>query len=288
MRLACVAQGGATTAAVLHGDEIVPIDGFADVGELLAARERGIAAARDALARASSARSAGPPLCPVQGAPAVVCVGHNYRSHIEEMGREMPREPTLFPKLPRALTAPYADIVLPAASAAVDYEGELVVVIGRAGRDILAEDAWAHVGGLTLMNDVSMRDYQWRTTQWFAGKSWQASTPVGPVVVTPDELDVEALELRVTVNGELRQRARFDDLVFDVPKLVADVSTIVELRPGDLIATGTPGGVGAALEPRQLLADGDVVRVEIDGIGALENRFVAAVPAAAAHEEALA
>jgi acylpyruvate hydrolase len=159
----------------------------------------------------------------------------------------------------------------------VDYEGELAVVIGSGGRDIPVERAWESVAGLTVMNDVSMRDYQRRTLQWFAGKTFEACTPVGPCVVTLDELgdlgDLGDLELRTTVNGELRQQAAVGDLVFDVPALVADLSSIVTLRAGDIIATGTPGGVGDGMEPKRYLADGDVVEVSIERIGSIRNRF---------------
>jgi acylpyruvate hydrolase len=211
-------------------------------------------------------------LCPVLEPGAVVCVGLNYRTHILEMGRELPEEPTLFSKLPRALTDPYADIELPAASAKWDYEAELAIVIGSGGRNIAYEEAWSHVAGLTILNDVTARDYQRRTIQWFAGKTFQRSTPVGPWIVTPDELgDLSERELRLTVNGEERQRATLGDLVFDVPALVADLSRIVELEPGDMIATGTPGGVG---EPQgTFLHPGDEVEVSIDGIGAIRNTF---------------
>jgi acylpyruvate hydrolase len=211
-------------------------------------------------------------LRPILAPEAVVCVGLNYRTHILEMGRELPTEPTLFSKLPRALTDPYADVELPAASDRIDYEAELAAVIGKGGRDIAVEDAWDHVAGLTVLNDVTARDFQRRTIQWFAGKTFQASTPIGPWLVTTDELgDLGGRELRLTVNGQQRQRARLDDLVFDVPTLVADLSRIIELQPGDVIATGTPGGVG---EPQELfLRDGDVVEVSIDGIGAIRNTF---------------
>jgi acylpyruvate hydrolase len=211
-------------------------------------------------------------LRPVLRPGAVVCVGLNYRTHILEMGRELPKEPTLFSKLPRALTDPYAEVPLPAVSERVDYEGELAAVIGVGGRDIPRERAWEHVAGLTVLNDVTVRDFQRRTIQWFAGKTFEATTPFGPAVVTLDELgDPAARELQVTVNGEERQRAVLGDLVFDVPALVADLSRIVTLEPGDLIATGTPGGVG---EPQgRFLEDGDVVEVSIEGIGCVRNRF---------------
>jgi acylpyruvate hydrolase len=275
MRLATLNRDGVPHAVVIVDDRAVPIDGYRDVGELL----RAGAAGREA---AQTAATDGEPhpfedgdlLRPVLHPGAVVCVGLNYRTHILEMGRELPTVPTLFAKLDRALTNPYADVELPRPSDKVDYEGELAVIIGTGGRDIAAEDALAHVAGVTVLNDITARDYQRRTIQWFAGKTFQRSTPVGPWMVTLDEVGaLEERELRCSVNGEERQRASLGDLVFDVPSLVADISMIVELEPGDLIATGTPGGVG---EPQgRFLADGDVVEVSIDGIGTLRNTFVA-------------
>jgi acylpyruvate hydrolase len=280
MRLATLNRDGGTAAAVLaEGGASVIRDGggspaYRDVGTLLADEE--------GMRKAWEAIDAGPfeqyqetdLLRPVLNPGAVVCVGLNYKTHILEMGRDLPESPTYFAKLSRALTGPFAEVPLPEASERVDYEGELAVVIGRGGRDIPEEDAWEAVAGLTVLNDVTMRDYQRRTLQWFAGKTWEASTPFGPAVVTPDELDYPSgLGLAVRVNGEERQRAPISDLVFDVPALVADLSKIVELRAGDVIATGTPGGVGEAMEPSRFLEDGDVVEVEITGVGSIRNTF---------------
>ena len=278
MRLATLRSGETTMAAVLTDRGAVPVADasggpLADVGALLRTGR--------ANQLASGALSAGTPLRfdqddllrPVLEPGAVFCVGLNYRPHILEMGREIPDHPTLFSKLPRALTDPYADISVPSSgAAALDYEGELAAVIGAGGRDITTQDAWDHVAGLTVLNDITMRDFQRRTLQWFAGKTWQDSTPVGPCIVTLDELgDLGQRELITRVNGDVRQQSRLEHLVFDVPALVADLSTIVELRPGDIIATGTPGGVGEAAG--RLLGDGDEVEVEIEGIGAVRNRI---------------
>lgn len=274
MRLATLDEDGASRAVVIDADGAVPINGYADVGELLRAGAAGWEAARAAERDGEPRPFADDQLLrPVLHPGAVVCVGLNYRTHILEMGRELPSVPTLFGKLDRALTDPFAEIELPRPSDQVDYEGELAVIIGTGGRDIAAEDALSHVAGLTVLNDVTARDFQRRTIQWFAGKTFQRSTPVGPWMVTLDELgDLEDRELHLTVNGEERQRAPLGDLVFDVPSLVADISQIVELEPGDLVATGTPGGVG---EPQgRFLAAGDVVEVSIDGIGTLRNTFV--------------
>jgi acylpyruvate hydrolase len=273
VRLATVRVADGTAAAVVVGEDdgLVLVEGYADVGALLRAGEAGLEAARRADGPVTELES-GALRRPVLEPEAIVCVGLNYRTHILEMGRELPTEPTLFAKLARALADPYADIALPRASQKIDYEAELAVVIGTGGRDIARADAMAHVGGFTVLNDVTARDFQRRTLQWFAGKTFQASTPMGPWIVTPDELgDLTELELSLTVNGEERQRSALGDLVFDVPALVADLSTIVELRPGDVIATGTPGGVGQASE--RYLRDGDVVEVTIDGIGAIRNTF---------------
>lgn len=279
MRLATLSTPTGPLAVVIDGLDAIPIRGHDDVGKVLRAGAAGLEAAHDARATRVGARPYDPTrlLRPVLAPGAVVCVGLNYRTHILEMGREIPRDPTLFTKLPRALTDPFADVVLPRHSDKLDYEAELAIVIGAAGRDVPRERAWEHVAGLTILNDVTARDFQRRTLQWFAGKSFHASTPVGPWIVTPDELGPDTLgerELWLTVNGEERQRAPLDDLVFGVEALVSDLSRIVELAPGDLIATGTPGGVG---EPQgRFLADGHVVEVGIDGIGSLRNTFRAA------------
>lgn len=275
MRLGTLATDSGSRAIVVRGGEAVPVDAYPDVGALL--RDDG---GLDA-ARAAERDGAAVPvvyerlLRPVLEPGAVVCVGLNYRSHILEMGRELPANPTLFDKLPRAMTDPYADIELPTVSEKVDYEAELAFVIGKSGRDIARDDAWGHVAGLTILNDVTARDLQRRTIQWFAGKTLQRSTPWGPWIVTPDELgDISDRAICLTVNGEERQRALLGDLVFDVPTLVADLSRIFELEPGDVVATGTPGGVGVAqqtfLQPR------DEVVVGIDGIGEIRNTFRAA------------
>jgi acylpyruvate hydrolase len=269
MRLATVATADGTCAGVVHDGRFAAVDGYPDVGALLRDPD-GLGAAR-AVAVDGSTDELAPErlLRPVLKPGAIVCVGLNYRTHLLEMGRELPADPTLFAKLPRAMTEPYADVELPP-SEKVDYEGELAFVIGKGGRNIAREDAWQHVAGFSVLNDVTARDFQRRTVQWFAGKTFQASTPWGPWLVTPDELgDLSALTLRLTVNGEERQRASLGDLVFDVPALVADLSRIVGLEPGDVIATGTPGGVG---EPQErFLRPGDEVLVEIEGIGAIRN-----------------
>ena len=267
MRLLTVAlPDGSTTAARRDGKTLEAFGGYPDVGALL----------RAGPGTAASVPLSGPYriVRPVLEPAATVCVGVNYGAHMREMGRETPTSPTLFLTLAPALIDPDEPVVIPPESSQVDYEGELVAVIGRGGRRIPAAEALDHVAGVTLMNDVSMRDFQYRSLMWFAGKSWRASTPVGPEVVTLDELpDLAERELTTTVNGELRQRATIGDLIFGIPALVADISQIIELAPGDLIATGTPGGVGHAMDPPRYLAPGDVVEVALEGAMSLRTTF---------------
>jgi acylpyruvate hydrolase len=204
----------------------------------------------------------------------VICVGLNYAAHIEETKREHSDYPVLFTKFATTLTGPYDPIPLPPESQAIDYEGEVVVVIGERGRRIPRDRALDYVAGYSVANDVSMRDYQYKTHQWLQGKAWDASTPVGPDLVTLDEAPYP-LTLRTQVNGETVQNASTELLIFDVAALVSVISEFATLEPGDLILTGTPGGVGYRREPQLLLKDGDVVTVEVEQIGRIENRCVA-------------
>jgi acylpyruvate hydrolase len=276
MRLATVRRAGTTSAARLDGDDLVLLP-FPDVVALLAEPDwRDVATApggeRVALVEADLA----PPVQPAK----VVCVGLNYRSHIEEMGRPLPDHPTLFIKFADTLTGPYDDLVIPEVSAEVDWEVELGVVIGRPARNVDDAGAAACIAGYTVVNDISMRDWQWRTVQWDQGKNFEASTPVGPFVVTGDELgDPEGtgavdLEVICRVDGETMQSGRTSDLLFKPAAIVAYVSQFTTLRPGDLIATGTPGGVGAGRDPKVFLAPGQVLETAIEGIGACRNLMV--------------
>jgi len=213
-------------------------------------------------------------------ATKVVCCGHNYADHIAEMGRPRPAFPTLFAKFADTLTGPGDDIVLPA-DAQADWEAELAVVIGATVRAVDRAGAAAAIAGYTVANDISLRDRQNRTPQWLQGKAWDRSTPIGDHYVPAEEID-PAAGLRVTcrVNGVERQRGDTADLVFDAPALVAYVAEFTTLRPGDLILTGTPGGVGHARTPAVYLQDGDVVETEIEGLGLLRNRIVLTGPSA--------
>jgi acylpyruvate hydrolase len=210
------------------------------------------------------------------GAPGkVVCIGLNYRLHAEEAGAPLPQFPMLFSKYLSALADPGADIPLPPEPSLVDWEAELAFVFGRRCRRVSATDAGAVVFGYTAANDVSMRDFQNHTTQFLAGKTWDRSTPLGPAVVPAGELGGVTPDLAITgtLNGSKVQDSRTNDLIFSVPQLVAYITTVMTMEPGDVVLTGTPSGVGFAEKPPRGLSDGDVYEVEIEGIGRLRNRF---------------
>ncbi|MFN9775734.1 MAG: fumarylacetoacetate hydrolase family protein [Burkholderiales bacterium] len=208
------------------------------------------------------------------------CVGRNYRAHAAELAGSVFRTdaakldewPIVFTKVPECVIAPGAAIRLPRGiSEKIDYEAELAVVIGTGGRDIRASRAMAHVWGYTIVNDVTARDVQMRHSQWDLGKSFDTFCPMGPWLVSADEVDGTDLELVCRVNGEVRQHARTSQLIFDIPTLIETCSRGITLYPGDVIATGTPAGVGMGMDPPRWLRAGDVVRIEIEGLGALEN-----------------
>ncbi len=211
------------------------------------------------------------------------CVGRNYHAHAKELQHSVFKDnakavdawPIVFTKVPETVTGPGAPVRLPGAaiSSQIDYEAELLVVIGRGGRNIARADAMGHVFGYSIVNDVTARDVQMRHGQWDLGKSFDGFCPMGPWIVTADEMDGRDTRVRCWVNGELRQDARTTDLIFDLPTLIETCSRGITLLPGDVIATGSPAGVGMGMTPPRWLGHGDVVRIEIDGIGVLENRF---------------
>jgi acylpyruvate hydrolase len=270
MKLATLRLDGTTAAVRVDGTTAIQT-AFAEVGELLWAGDvASVASAHGTEYDLSTAELA--PIVPKPG--KIVCVGLNYRSHILKMGRELPRHPTLFTKYPESLIGPHDDIQLPPESTQVDWEGELAVIIGHPVRRASAAEAARAIAGYSVLNDVTMRDYQYRTPQWFQGKAWENSTPLGPMLVTPDELPVGA-QLVTRVDDEEVQRTTIDDLVFDAVELVRYISAIFTLQPGDVIATGTPGGVGHARNPGRYLGAGQTLTTSIDGIGELINVAVA-------------
>jgi acylpyruvate hydrolase len=210
---------------------------------------------------------------PVLRPGKIIGVGLNYASHADEAASDPPEFPMLFAKFANAVNGPFDPIRIPRVSYRIDYEGELAVVIGRCGRYVPEEEAMVLVGGYTIANDVSARDYQFRTREMLSGKTFDGFAPMGPWIVTPDELpELADLRLRTWVNDELRQSATLGEMLFSVPRLISYASDIMTLEPGDVILTGTPAGIGATMSPRRWLRAGDEVRVEIDGIGAISNR----------------
>lgn len=281
MKLATLRTAEGTTAAVVVDGGYLPVDA-PDVGALLAVegwRELVAVALAPGLADAIPAGQA--ELAAVVPHPAkVICCGLNYADHILEMGRELPEYPTLFAKFADSLTGPRDTLAL-RGSEKVDWEAELAVVVGREISHADEAEAAGAIAGYTVANDVSMRDWQHRTLQWLQGKAFDASTPLGPVLVTADEFgDDPSFAVRGYVNDELVQTGDTATLVFGPARLLSYISGFTTLRPGDIILTGTPGGVGAGMEPQRFLADGDVLTTDIEGLGRLQNT-VSLIPAGA-------
>jgi acylpyruvate hydrolase len=244
-----------------------------DLGALLASGDwEATARAADGPRHAVSDLSYGP-VVPRPG--KIICVGLNYRSHILEMGRELPEYPTLFAKYPEALIGALDPLVLPAESEQVDWEAELAVIVGRQVRHADAATAAAAVAGYSVINDVTLRDWQFRTREWLQGKTFEATAPFGPHLVTPDEVAPDA-KIGCQVDGEVVQDSTIADLLFGPVELIRYISTILTLQPGDVIATGTMGGVGHARTPPRYLQSGQTVVAEIDGIGKTVNPVVRA------------
>jgi 2-keto-4-pentenoate hydratase/2-oxohepta-3-ene-1,7-dioic acid hydratase in catechol pathway len=214
-------------------------------------------------------------MAPIPAPGKVVCVGRNYAEHAAETGSDVPTRPQLFAKWANAVVGPGAVVELPPITAALDYEAELVAVIGRPARHVRVEDALDHVLGYTCGNDISARDLQFGDTQWTRGKALDTFAPMGPWIVTADEIpDPQTLGIRCLVNGESRQDDTTGNMVFPVALVIAFITEAITLEPGDVIYTGTPPGVGHARTPPAYLQDGDTVRVEIDRIGSIENQIV--------------
>ncbi len=282
MKLITFTNGGSTRIGLLVGDEVVDLQAAApgvptEMVALLEAGEPALEASRAAL------EAGGPRLAlqdvhlesPILRPPKIVAVGLNYADHVAESGLETPVHPMIFNKQSTCAHPPYDPFHLPRVSPALDYEGELAVVIGKRCRHVPRERAQEVIAGYTICNDVSVRDWQLRVPTFTIGKSFDTHGPLGPAVVTADEIpDPHTLELRTWVNGELRQSSNTKYLIFDCFTLIEHISTAFTLEPGDIISTGTPGGVGIAQKPVAFLKTGDVVKVAIDGLGEIENAVI--------------
>jgi len=282
VRFATIQQNGHDEPAVVDGGQLIGLSeaGFPDVLSV-------IAGGADALDRARRHVHAPPrtsPLpfehaafrAPIPKPPKLICIGLNYRDHAAEAKMAIPEVPTVFSKYNTSITGHGCPIVLPKNSAKPDYEAEFAVVIGKGGRHI-AEDAWRdHVFGYTIVNDVSARDFQMATSQWMIGKTFDTFCPFGPAVVTADEIeDPHNLAISLELSGDIMQQSNTSNLIFNVPQLIAYLSGVFTLEPGDIIATGTPAGVGFARTPPRYLKAGDEIRIRIEGLGELFNPVVA-------------
>jgi 2-keto-4-pentenoate hydratase/2-oxohepta-3-ene-1,7-dioic acid hydratase in catechol pathway len=275
--------GGAPEPGVLQEDKVYPLAplGYADAESFLAAGAAALASARTLVG--SAGREGAMPLSSVQllspllNPPRIFCVGLNYQDHAKESKMAVQAVPTIFMKLASSITGPDSNIVLPANSTQPDYEAELAVVIGSSASNVTRENWRECVFGYTILNDVSARDVQLATSQWTLGKSFPTFCPIGPWVVTADELtDPHSLDVWLTIDGETLQQANTRDLIFDIPAVLGYISAIVTLEPGDIVSTGTPQGVGLGRTPQRWMRPGEEVAIEISGIGRLVNRTVAA------------
>lgn len=277
MRYVSFAADGRARWGVLQGEQIVDVGGAAGVPDTLAGYlAAGSPDLTEALESSATVNLADVVLLPTIPQPnKIICVGLNYRTHILEMGNQIPSYPTLFSKFATSLVGHEQGILYPTISETVDYEAELTVVIGTEASRVTAAEALDYVAGYTILNDVSIRNFQRRTSQFMQGKTFDRSTPLGPCLVTLDEFaDPLALGIKLTLNGEVMQDSSTADLIFNIPELIEYISAFMTLEPGDVIATGTPGGVGAARDPQVWMKPGDTVTVEVEGIGRLSNQIV--------------
>ncbi|MEV2221297.1 fumarylacetoacetate hydrolase family protein [Nocardia vinacea] len=270
MKLATLRLDGATAAARVEDTTATVIDGYADLSELLADADWKTVAEKASGRTVNLADADYAPVAPNPG--KIICVGLNYATHIKEMGRELPEYPTLFAKFKEALTGPYDDVVVPEyAAAQLDWEAELAVVIGKQAYQVPAAEAEDYIAGYSVINDYTMRDYQYRTLQWDQGKTFEKTSGFGPVLVTDYTLGTR---IETRLDGAVMQSATTDDLVFTPAGLVDYISHIVTLQPGDVIITGTTGGVGHARKPARYIQNGETVEVSIEGIGTIRNTTI--------------
>ncbi|HUS95803.1 MAG TPA: fumarylacetoacetate hydrolase family protein [Hyphomicrobiaceae bacterium] len=283
MKLMMFETGGTARLGVVEGDSVADVSasGLAGgPGDLLSVIEGG----RDALSKVAAAAKTAPKLAlkdvtaamPIAKPPKFICVGLNYALHAREGGHEIPTYPSFFLRVTTSLLAADAPVIRPKCSDQLDYECELAIVIGKGGRHIPEDKALDHVFGYTIFNDVSVRNFQRKSSQWTSGKNFDGTGPVGPAVVTADDLPPGASGLRITtrVNGNTMQDSNTDDMIFSTERIIALLSEFMTLEPGDIIATGTPSGVAHARKPPAWMKAGDVVEIEIDGIGILRNPIV--------------
>jgi acylpyruvate hydrolase len=279
MRLMMFEVAGAARLGVVEGNEVIDVsdDGKRDLAAVVAGGASALASVRDSAknGRRYSLSDVKPAL-PIARPPKFICVGLNYALHAKEGGHDIPTYPSFFVRFPSSLVAAEAPVIRPKVSELLDYECELAIVIGKGGRHISEADALDHVFGYTLFNDVSVRDYQRKTGQWTPGKNFDGTGPLGPVVVTADELPPGASGLRITtrVNGNTMQDSNTSDMIFSTQRILALLSEFATLEPGDVIATGTPSGVAHARKPPAWMKAGDIVEVEVEGIGILRNPIV--------------
>ncbi len=281
MRLVTFEHYGQIRLGSQVGDSILDLnranpDIPADIFLLLSAGASALDLAREALAETNPAAlvpaSAATLLAPIPRPGKILCIGHNYKGHIGIGKTEIPEHPNFFCKTANVITGPLNPIFIPRITSQVDYEAELAVIIAKRGRDISEAEALDYVAGYSIFNDVSARDVQKRTSQWFLGKSFDSFGPLGPALVTKDEIpDPHSLALELTVNGVPKQRAHTSDLIFSIPFLVSTLSQIMTLDPGDIIATGTPAKLPEAANPQRFLEPGDVVEITIEKLGTLRN-----------------
>ena len=283
MRLISFTESSNTRIGLLQGDHIIDLSQVAPSlpSDMLSFIEAGDGAMLQAAkyASASGHYSALDVVieAPLARPPKILAIGLNYRAHAEESNMDIPKHPMVFTKQATSANGPYAPIHSPPETQMLDYEGELGVVIGKRCRRVSKQDANRVIAGFCVLNDVSVREWQFLATppQFTMGKSWDTHNPFGPAIVTPDEVDPHNLMLRTFVNGDLRQKTSTSDLIFNCYDIIEFLTTAFTLEPGDVIATGTPSGVGISMQPQGTLKLGDVVKVEIDGLGFIENEVIA-------------